>query len=181
MKLIRFHENASPGGKCLDGTQAGFYFREGSNPKLFIIDLKGGGSCLNKEDCDKRATQDNGSSKNWEETIISGGILWANCNKNPNFCAATSVQVPNCTGDQHLGTRTQASSDSFGYEFHGRLNIMLMIDMLLAEYGLGEDGVMVLLAGRSAGAHAAFLSVDWLADLLPNAVVKAAPLVGKWQ
>ena len=180
MKLIRFPEDTSPGGKCLDGTQAGFYFREGSNPKLFMIDFKGGGSCVDKKQCDQRARQSGGSSKGWEETKTGGNTLLADCGINPDFCVATTVLVPNCTGDQHLGTRTMASPESFGYSFHGRTNVMLMIDMLEAEYGLGEDGVMVLLTGGSAGAHAAYLTVDWLAERLPNAVVKAAPRVGTY-
>ena len=178
LTLVHFPEDSPFGGKCLDGTQAGYYIRSGKNPKLFMIDLKGGGSCVTKESCDSRARQKAGSSKDWEDMNYGGGTLHEDCRKNPDFCEATAIFVPNCTGDQHLGTRMVPTEESFGYAFTGRLNMKLLLDILKADHGLNEaEGV--LLTGSSAGAHAAYLTVDWLAEEVPNAVVKASPRVGK--
>ena len=66
----------------------------------------------------------------------------------------------------------------FGYQFHGRYNFMLMIDILEQDYGLG-DAKAVLFTGSSTGTYRTYYTVDWLADRFPNAVVKAAPRVGK--
>ena len=180
MTLVHFPRNAPGGaGKCLDGSQAGYYIRQGTNPKLFMIDLKGGGSCVTKDSCDSRARQPAGSSRKWETEINGGNTLHEDCRKNPDFCEATAVFVPNCTGDQHLGTRSEPTTESFGYTFTGRTNMKLLIDILKADYGL-NDAEGVLLTGSSAGAHAAYLTVDWLAEQLPNADVKASPRVGKF-
>ena len=163
----------------MDGTSAGFYIREGSDKNLFMIDLKGGGACFNKHGCDERVQKKKGTSRPWPATMVGGNTLHADCKKNPDFCDATAVFVPYCTSDQHLGVREEPSEDSFGYTFQGRLNLELMVDILIEDYGLGKPGMRVLLTGASAGAHSAFLTVDWLADRLPNAIVKAAPRVGK--
>ena len=163
----------------MDGTQAGFYIRQGNNPKLFMIDLKGGGACFTKESCDERVQKKKGGNHRWAPVMEGGNTLHADCKKNPDFCDATAVFVPYCTSDQHLGVREEPSEDSFGYTFMGRLNLELMLDILIENYGLGKPGMRVLLTGASAGAHSAFLTVDWLADRLPNAIVKASPRVGK--
>ena len=178
MKLILYPEDHK-WGKCMDGTPAGFYIREGSDKKLFMIDLKGGGACFNKPACDERVAKKKGGNHRWDDYMEGGNTLHADCKKNPDFCDATAIFVPYCTGDQHLGMREVGSPESFGHRFQGRLNLELMLDILIADYGLGEPGIMVLLTGASAGAHSAFLTVDWMADRLPNAIVKAAPRVGK--
>ena len=178
LEKVLFPEDASPGGKCLDGTPAGFYVRRGTNPNLFMIDLEGGGSCATKEECDKRASGNLGSSKRWPDVREGGNTLHHDCSKNKDFCLATAVFVPYCTGDVHLGTRIETTWESLGYQFHGRYNFMLMIDILEQNYGLG-DAKAVLFTGSSAGAYGTYYTVDWLADRLPNAVVKAAPRVGK--
>ena len=68
MTYVALPETTSPGGKCMDGTQAGYYIREGSDPTLFVIHLKGGGACLTKEECDARVNTTVGTSKDWPDT-----------------------------------------------------------------------------------------------------------------
>ena len=180
LDLVFFPKNAK-GGKCLDGSPAGFYIRRGSNPNLFVMELEGGGMCLEKNSCGARVNTPFGSSRYWANTLTAGLALHSDCQKNPDFCQATAIYLRYCTGDMHLGSRARSNIISSGYEFHGRLNFMLMVDMLEAEYGLA-DATGVLMTGGSAGGIGAYFTVDWLSERLPNAVVKAAPRVGKiWE
>ena len=166
-------------GKCMDGTQAGYYIRRGTDPTLFMLDLKGGGACFTTESCDDRVRKKKGGNHRWAPAMEGGNTLHADCKKNPRFCHATAIFVPYCTGDEHLGVREEAEPGSFGHRFQGRLNLSLLLDILIADYGLNQEGTMMLLTGSSAGAHGAYLNVDWIADYVPNTIVKAAPRVGK--
>eukprot|EP00051_Salpingoeca_urceolata_P014881 m.189880 g.189880 ORF g.189880 m.189880 type:complete len:144 (+) comp18218_c0_seq6:1050-1481(+) len=64
---------AAPGGKCLDGTAAGYYI-DGNNSDLFAIYLEGGGACYSKETCESRAKTSLGSSKGWPATHGGSGV-----------------------------------------------------------------------------------------------------------
>jgi hypothetical protein len=178
--LMKLPSSTPVGGKCLDGTQAGFYFREGVNPSLFVINLEGGGSCSSKRECASRAKTNLGSSNYWTAqppALDVNLLLNGNCSQNPDFCNAMTIDIPYCTGDVHTGTRTTTSDDTWGYIFDGHHNFVAIIDMLIADYGLG-DATQVLLTGVSAGGIGAFWNVDYLADRLPSAIVKAAPIAG---
>eukprot|EP00521_Asterionellopsis_glacialis_P009615 CAMPEP_0195286300 /NCGR_PEP_ID=MMETSP0707-20130614/3809_1 /TAXON_ID=33640 /ORGANISM="Asterionellopsis glacialis, Strain CCMP134" /LENGTH=547 /DNA_ID=CAMNT_0040345921 /DNA_START=21 /DNA_END=1664 /DNA_ORIENTATION=+ len=170
-------ETTSPGGKCMDGTQAGYYLREGTDKSLFVIYLKGGGGCSTQEECEDRITKPVGTSANWADSMVGINFLDKNCVANPDFCDATAVHVPYCTSDGHRGTITEPSNTSFGYYFDGRTNFAHIVDKLIAENGLG-DADKVMLTGGSAGSIGAIFNVDFLADKLPNATVKAVPLAG---
>eukprot|EP01052_Picozoa_sp_SAG31_P057438 SAG31_NODE_17002_length_687_cov_0.755102_1_plen_98_part_10 len=60
------------GGRCLDGTMAGYYLRRGTDPDLFVIYLKGGGACYDEASCTTRAKSALGSSSNWSTTMAGG-------------------------------------------------------------------------------------------------------------
>jgi len=177
MFLVDLPESTSPGGRCMDGTMAGYYIREGTNPSLFVIDLKGGGGCSTQETCDARINSVVGTSKNWNLDMVGKSFLDQDCDKNPDFCEATAVHIPYCTSDAHRGTNDQPSDLSFGYYFDGHLNFVAIIEKLVAEKGLG-DATHVLLTGGSAGAIGALFNVDWLAARLSDAIVKTAPKAG---
>jgi hypothetical protein len=96
---------SAKGGRCLDGSMAGFYYRPGT-ADTFVIYLHGGGACYDEDSCVKRANSALGSSKHWSQTITGGApgsagdeIQSADCSVNPAFCNATAVYVPYCTGD----------------------------------------------------------------------------------
>mmetsp|Transcript_1630 Transcript_1630/g.2197 ORF Transcript_1630/g.2197 Transcript_1630/m.2197 type:complete len:563 (+) Transcript_1630:84-1772(+) len=177
MSLVNLPESTSPGGRCMDGTMAGYLIRDGTNPSLFVIDLKGGGACTTQEECDARVNSVRGTSRDWNVDMVGLGFLSQDCDENPDFCEATAVHVPYCTSDTHRGTNDQPSELSWGYYFDGHLNFVAIIEKLIAEKGLG-DATNVLLTGGSAGAVGALFNVDWLADRLPNATVKTAPSAG---
>ena len=179
--LVKLPSSTPVGGKCLDGTSAGFYIREGVNPKVFVINLEGGGFCANKQDCTSTAMTNLGSSTSWpdvpaQHVMGKNKLLSSSCDTNPDFCDASTVFVPYCTGDVHTGTRTMISEDTWGFHFDGHHNFVAIIDMLFADYGLGEANQQVLLTGVSAGGIGTFLNVDYLADSLPSAEAKKSNL-----
>ena len=180
--LIKFPLATPVGGKCLDGTQAGFYFRPGVNPSLFVISFEGGGYCSTEGLCDVRAGTNLGSSSSWpdqptKQTLDKNILLNEECDKNPDFCDATTVYIPHCTADMHLGTRTEASSETWGYIFDGYHNYSTIIEILISNYGL-EDATDVVLTGVSTGGVAVYHNLDYLADRLPSVTVKGAPIAG---
>jgi hypothetical protein len=180
--LIKFPLATPVGGKCLDGTQAGFYFRPGVNPSLFVINLEGGGYCSTEGLCNVRAGTDLGSSSSWpdqptKQTLDKNILLNEECDRNPDFCDATTVYIPHCTADIHIGTRTEASEETWGYIFDGYHNFLTIIEILISNYGL-EDAPNVLLTGVSTGGVAVLYNLDYLADRLPSATVKGAPIAG---
>ncbi len=97
MFLVDPPESTSPGGRCMDGTMAGYYIREGTNPSPFVIHLKGGGACTTQETCDARINSIVGTSKNWNLDKVGDGFLSQDCDTNPDFCEAAAVHVPYCT------------------------------------------------------------------------------------
>ena len=180
--LIKLPLATPVGGKCLDGTQAGFYFRPGLNPSLFVITLEGGGYCATEGLCNVRAGTDLGSSSSWPDQPTNANLdknilLNEECARNPDFCDATTVYIPHCTADIHIGTRTEASAETWGYIFDGYHNFKTIIEILISNYGL-EDATNVLLTGVSTGGVAVYYNLDYLADRLPSATVKGAPIAG---
>ena len=165
------------GGRCIDGTMAGYYFREGTDPSLFVIHMEGGGACADKESCTERSKTDYGSSSTWEKTVPATGTFSSSCAENPDFCNASAVYVRYCTGDCHSGNNTVASDITWGFYFDGHTNLAAIVDELEREHGLGVAKHVLLSAG-SAGSVGAFTNIDWLASRLPKAVVKGAPVAG---
>ena len=81
-----------PRAKCLDGSQAGYYYKPGApGNKTAVFFLEGGGLCSHEEDCKARANTDLGSSKNWGPSIDLGSILSSNASYNPTFYQAHKV------------------------------------------------------------------------------------------
>ena len=84
---------STKGGRCLDGSMAGYYYRQGS-PDTFVIFLKGGGACYDEVSCTQRAKTVLGSSKKWSKSMEGRDEQSANCSENPAFCNATAVFLP---------------------------------------------------------------------------------------
>ena len=85
---------AASGGRCMDGSMTGYYFRQGATD-TFVIFMHGGGGCSTEVKC-KTWAKEKGTSKNWQPT--SSGDLDSptnpDCAVNPYFCNATAAIVP---------------------------------------------------------------------------------------
>lgn len=66
-RMFSFYQHTDPAAKCLDGTQAGFYYQKGLSNKVLIYFQKGG-QCVGLteedtlKDCYQRSFTDLGSS-----------------------------------------------------------------------------------------------------------------------
>lgn len=68
--VLHLFDNAT-GALCLDGTPGGYYQRPGLS-ESWMIELEGGGWCVNEADCLSRSKTDIGSSKSWPPTGCPG-------------------------------------------------------------------------------------------------------------
>ncbi len=152
---------------CLDGSPAGYYFREG-DPKKWIFALSGGGWCWDAESCVERAATPLGSSLHWPAWDVQDGLLLANATLNPDFAGYTSAFTAYCDGASFSGYvadpvvvhngSTGANTTLF---FRGHAILDAAIDALLAR-GMGAADE-VIVNGGSAGGLATQLHVDYIA------------------
>jgi len=160
------------GGKCMDGTPAGYYYGPPSSGSstLWVIFLKGGGICRTKEDCDKWAAGlggKKGGSTKWEEQMVVGGQLSSEAAENPDFHDAHHVYVPYCTGDTHSGqVSTPTEADHWGYYFDGHLNVKAIANHIYTTIAEAPQMQRVLFQGTSAGGRGVFFNCDFLQDYL---------------
>ena len=168
---------AASGGRCMDGSMTGYYYRKGA-ADTYVIFIEGGGGCSTEAKC-KAWAAEKGSSKDFARTSLGThyGVAVSNCTSNPYFCSATTAVVPYCTGDAHRGNNTVASAKTWGFIFDGHTSFVAIIEELIRTRGLG-DAKRVLLTGSSAGGIGTLANLDWLAARLPGADVKGAPTAG---
>ncbi len=117
---------ADPMAKCLDGSQAGYYFRPsqprstGSGSETSDVDstkwmlyMQGGGWCWTPETCYLRSQMAWGSSTTWppvvtdSELLVHTGPQSLNCTLNPTFCDFNYVFIRYCDGNSFSGYRTE--------------------------------------------------------------------------
>jgi len=192
-------EGENEGGKCLDGTPAGFYYGPPSsgNSTLWVIFLKGGGKCDSVKDCERWKKGDvdpeitpggkRGGSAEWKDPMTGGGQLSSDATENPDFHDAHHVYVPYCTGDSHLGQVSNPNNcsaslcnatqvDHWGYYFDGFLNFKAILQELRAQIPAAASIQRVLFQGNSAGGMGVFRLCDFLQDQLgPSVSVKCNP------
>jgi len=189
-------EGKYEGGKCLDGTQAGFYYGPPSsgNSTLWVIYLRGGGGCETENSCNSWAKGDvdpeitpggkRGGSAGWSKTMTGGDQLSSDATENPDFHDAHHVYVPYCTGDAHLGQvskptwpgKQPPSWPGLGYYFDGHLNFKAILQELSAEIPAATSMQRVLFQGSSAGGIGCFTQCDFLHDWFDGLVdVKCNP------
>ena len=169
---------AARGGRCMDGSMTGYYYRQGV-PDTFVLHIEGGGGCSSQGTCNAWA-KEKGSSKDFARTSTGDhyGVCTSDCAANPYFCNATAAVVPYCTGDEHAGNNTAASAATWGFIFDGHANFVAVVEELIAHRGLG-DAKRVLLSGDSAGGIGLFRNINWLAARLgPDVDLKGAPIAG---
>lgn len=169
---------AKGGPKCLDGTQAGYYIQQNKTSNQFVIYLEGGGVCQTALDCSRRKRSALGSSNYWRTTRNGYELVSTNAETNPDFFSWNHIWIPYCSGDIWIGQEDapinpfRAGADN--YTFQGHLIMEAMLDQKI---GL-KEATHVLLTGCSAGGIGSFHNADWLAEQLPNAVVKSNPEAG---
>lgn len=177
------------GGRCLDGSMAGYYYEKPTSGKssVVVINMAGGGACNTQASCQQRAKSQKGSSKNWATTMQTSSpqtkVLSTSQSENPDFYNAHHVHIPYCTGDVHSGQVVTPSAAQWGLYFSGHLNLQNIVDHLVKTVPAIGDAQRILLTGNSAGGYGTVLNCDYLQDVMTNkykssAKVSCAPLAG---
>ena len=171
----------SVGAKCLDGTNAGYYYQpytSSEGNKKWIIFLNGGGECDNKNGCLQQAQTALGSSKYFKPEVDANGWFAGSddCNVNPLFCEWNHVFDPYCSQDLHTGQMTYPSPETWGLQFSGH-NILSSILDIMDTHGM-KDAEEIVVSGASAGGIGVWTNVDWIAERYPNARVTGLSIAG---
>lgn len=155
-----------PGGEttCANGDEYSFFVRPGDETKL-MIHFQGGGACWNSANCgdgsfklfDSEVTED-------ELAMYSFGIFDYENEENPvrDF---TTVVVPYCTGDVHVGNAT-ATYDELTIEHKGRVNVEAVLGWLYENYPDAEE---VFVNGSSAGSYGSIFYAPSIFEHYPDA------------
>jgi hypothetical protein len=117
-----------------------------------------------------------GSSNYWNDTHTdSNNVLSNNVTVNPAWATWNHVYIPYCGGDVHSGQKTTTTWNEL--YFAGYLTVRTVFNQLIQLNSLSK-ATNVLISGGSAGGIGAFVHVNGLYDLLPNAMVKGEPQGG---
>jgi hypothetical protein len=164
-------EKVVPGSDsmCADGSEFVFWTRA-ADPVKVVFFLEGGGACWGATTC---AFTDNASTTyDWNVTggddpVFQSGIFDLSNPNNP-FADYSFVFVPYCTGDVHLGARTQEYAPELTVAHNGFVNGATALDYLASSY---PDAQEIIVVGESAGAVAAPVYGGLASDALPNAEI----------
>ncbi|CAI5942919.1 unnamed protein product [Closterium sp. NIES-64] len=156
------------------------------NPSL--SGRRGGGWCLNFNDCALRADSYRGSSRYWPSPsspsnlthLMAGyrmsftGILSGNAANNPFFHNWNMAVVMYCDGGAYMGYKGRMQQGSKRVFLSGHHILKNTLIDLQQQRGMGT-AASALIAGCSAGGQAVAVGCDWMASFLPrSAKVKCA-------
>mmetsp|Transcript_65854 Transcript_65854/g.157387 ORF Transcript_65854/g.157387 Transcript_65854/m.157387 type:complete len:546 (-) Transcript_65854:54-1691(-) len=170
--LVRFSEVQYPNARCLDGSMAGIYWRQGDT-KQFVVYFEGGGWCYapdcynattdaTLQNCRSRSKTYLGSSQRWPSRARQSwerGYLSEDCQENPVFCGWTVIYLPYCDGAGFVG-----DAEVGGLHFRGKAIVEAAISKAM-DMGM-RLAQKVVLTGGSAGATAVLHLADQIRDQL---------------
>ncbi|CAI7885679.1 unnamed protein product [Closterium sp. NIES-53] len=186
MQFVRLNQTNVYHGKCLDGSEPGYYIRKGNKrgAQNWVVHLMGGSWCTSRSQCMVRAQTSLGSTRLWPEPGSKSffakmnefgagfaGILSRKGRENPTFNDWNAVLVVYCDGGLYAGSRgayTANLTSPFFLEGHASLASVIH-DLRLRGLGSARN---VLFSGCSAGAQAVAMTCDAMARALPSASVK---------
>ncbi len=164
-----------PGMECRqegpDGTrQTGLYVRRATaqspNADKLLIHLRGGGSCHNPATCERNSEYMGERGVGPFSTSYGDQGMFLDLDTNP-FYGWNAVHVPNCTGDNHLGTNPNGFVPGVGPQnFVGASNI----DAALAWFHTqgARRASQVAVVGTSSGAMGITHHVTRFREAFPN-------------
>ncbi|QDZ20223.1 pectin acetylesterase [Chloropicon primus] len=182
-KSFKLHTLRNREAVCLDGSPAGYWFREGwgDGKDKWLVHLEGGGACYSMEDCYERSKTVLGSSKRWPTEQTRGEPIFSTDSaKNPDFYNWNAVFVGYCDGSVYTGNASEpAVVDGKSLYFRGKSILGSTMAQLNHRQGmLGASDIVW--SGSSAGAVATLYHADWLGKRLgPNVeTFRAIPFSG---
>ena len=154
-------------GPRADGSQPGFYLREGASTDHWLIYLQGGGWVYDKPSAVSRSKGSLGSSADWPQTQEGSGMLSADPRTNPDLAHFNVAYFKYCDGFCFSGNNDTAMvhNGSKPVFFRGRRIVDRLLAELLRAHGLHEAKT-VLLSGSSAGGLAVYMHADHVGSTL---------------
>jgi Pectinacetylesterase len=161
-------EREVPGGdcQCADGSEFSFWVRE-ADPEKVVLFFQGGGACFSAETCRVGGGTSKLTTGPADDPTGKDGV-WDFDNPANPFSEHSFVFVPYCTGDVHLGTKTQAYSPEVTIQHKGFVNGSAALDHLVDTF---PDATELVVTGESAGSIPSPLYGGLAADRLPDAEV----------
>lgn len=164
-------EKIVPGGDChcANGSEFAFWVRP-ADPTKVVLFLEGGGACWDATTCtfsDAHSTTYDWNVTGGDDPMFQSGILDLTHPDNP-FADYSFVFVPYCTGDVHLGNRTQVYSPELTVAHNGFVNSSTALAYLAEHY---PDAAQIVVVGVSAGSVAAPVYGGLVSDALPQAQI----------
>ena len=165
----------SDGTACADDSNFEYFAYPGTLNKV-VIDFEGGGICLNGATCSFPNSNPGPNNEMFyqnvvdRETIDSEQGIYDRDNPDNPLKDWYHVFVPYCTGDLHLGdneaTYTSPANTEFTVQHKGAVNARSVLDWLFENFKEPES---VFITGCSAGAYAAALYTEKVAEQYPEA------------
>lgn len=177
----------SPLARCLDGSPASFYWKAASrqNASKWVLHFQGGGECVEREDCLRKAKDHHGSSKYnprsvAEPTMSGESALLINSKEaeNPDFYSWNLVFMNYCSQDNWSGQRVSADNTTHGLYFSGFHIVVAILDALDELPDSLKDATDIVVTGESAGGFGVYANVNHINRRFPKAQVVAAPFSG---
>ena len=152
--------------ECSDGTPYRYWIRQ-ADPTKVLYFLEGGGACFNAATCGPASPTFTRNLVDRSDDVVpaGGGIFALEDERNP-FADWSMVFVPYCTGDLHLGAKTQDYGEGVVIEHKGAVNARTALDAAAEAF---PDAEQVVVAGSSAGSAGAPLYAGLAHDALPEA------------
>jgi hypothetical protein len=180
-----------PSLHCLDGTLAGFYYRNAtsaSGSTKYVIFMEGGNDCASGDRCQEVVAKGGGTSKGRPPTLeqyfsgfsYGGAVLVDPAEKNnPDFFSAHHIYLPYCTCDFHAGQQTDTVNGTYWFQGH---HIVSAVVNFLLQLKNSDTNPLVLFSGGSSGGMGTFRNLDFVADKIraawPKAQVRGVPIGG---
>ena len=170
-----------PGGEttCSDGSPFRFFVRPGSEAKRdqhIHFYLEGGGGCWSGATCDVQGRPTYTPVVDPSDGQASTGVFNLDRDDNP-LRGHTTIFVPYCGGDVHLGDRTveytAPAADGreerkYTIEHHGLDNGTAALDWMYSHF---DDPSAVFVSGSSAGSIPSPVYATWIKEHWPGARV----------
>ena len=128
--------------------------------------LSGGGTCVNDEDCTRRAATGLGSSKLVPRTYHFSTGIQSVLKSNEAFNTANMVNIAYCSGDSWLGRSSEP--DASGVTMNGGLIVDAVLDELINHHDL-LSAKNIIFSGKSAGGVGLVAQIDRWADVIAQA------------
>lgn len=151
---------------CSRGDPYAFYVRKTDTPENVMIFFDGGGACWNQITCSVDRPTFTETVDSFEGiTNFATGIFDYDNELNP-LADYTTIFVPYCTADIHMGDATVDYNDELSVEHRGAVNSQAVLDWVFANIDTPEH---LFITGSSAGAYGSIYWTPALAENYPDA------------